>query len=607
MATIEVNGARLYYEVYGEKLQSAVPVLLIHGSTNTGRSEWAEVALLLAHRYTVIVPDCRGHGQSTNPERSYSFSEMAADAAALVRALGYPRAHVIGHSNGGNVALVTLLEHPDIVQTCIPQAANAFVSPDLLVREPWALDPDRIAREAPAWKEEMIALHGPWHGEGYWRDLLGMTLKEILAGPNYTPADLSQVRRPTFVIQGEADPVNAPAHHAQFMARHIPQAELWIPAGVAHNVHKERTCEWVDRVFAFLARRGDDANDTLYRLRRTQYADERASIFEARVEGGGRLAGQVLTEDQRRVVLAALPAAPAEDDLKVLLSADTPWALVNWAVTDLRREPSRQSERVSQALLGEPLRILEERSDWARVRLVQDGYMGWVQAAALCRCAEATALGYVSAADVTVQAELAEAYLAPTAAAEARAGKAPFGVSLPASAWRDGWVALRLPDGRIWWVMENDVVPWAQRPGPVAAGIAATLNLIRRNAGVPYLWGGRTPFGYDCSGLAQTFLRFLGIAAPRDADQQYRTGAPVEGALQPGDLLFFGEDDGDPVQGELTERFSRITHVAISLGGDLFIHANGSASAVSYNSFDPASPLYRPWLREHFAGGRRFW
>jgi len=61
---------------------------------------------------------------------------MADDMAALILALGYERAHVIGHSNGGNVALVTLLEHPEVVQTVIPEAANAYVSPDLLEREP---------------------------------------------------------------------------------------------------------------------------------------------------------------------------------------------------------------------------------------------------------------------------------------------------------------------------------------------------------------------------------------------------------------------------------------------------------------------------------------
>jgi pimeloyl-ACP methyl ester carboxylesterase len=60
------------------------------------------------------------------------------------------------------------------------------------------------------------------------------------------------------VIQGENDRVNAPAGHAQFIARHIPRAEVWIPPGVGHTVHHERPVEWLERVLDFLARRSDN-------------------------------------------------------------------------------------------------------------------------------------------------------------------------------------------------------------------------------------------------------------------------------------------------------------------------------------------------------------
>ena len=242
--------------------------------------------------------------------------------------------------------------------------------------------------------------------------------------------------------------------------------------------------------------------------------------------------------------------------------------------------------------------------------------MGWVQAGALQRCSAAEAESYQQSCDTLITAELAQAYVSPLGALESEpalaAGKIPFGVALPSVQACGGWVALRLPDERIWWLPESDVVPTSCRPRQDAHGIQTALNLIRRCAGVPYLWGGRSPFGFDCSGLAQTFVRFLGAQAPRDADQQYQAGNPVWGnPPQPGDLLFFGEDavvDDDVVDDQAAlGRFARITHVAISLGGDEFIHANGSAWAVSYNSLDPASPIYRAWLHEHCVGARRFW
>jgi len=256
MPTININGARLYYELFGEERSEGVPIVLIHGATNTGHHDWHRVAPLLAERYRVIVPDCRGHGQSTNPRQSYSFREMAGDVAALVRALGYERAHIVGHSNGGNVALVTLLEHPEVVQAAILQAANAYVSPDLVEKEPAKFDPDTVARESPEWMHKMVELHGPLHGPDYWRDLLRMTLQELVTEPNYAPRDLGRVQRPTLVIQGENDSVNAPARHAQFIAQHIPDAELWIPPGIGHNVQLEVPADWAERVLDFLSRRG---------------------------------------------------------------------------------------------------------------------------------------------------------------------------------------------------------------------------------------------------------------------------------------------------------------------------------------------------------------
>ncbi len=616
MPFIHVNGAKLYYETYGKPRPDRAPIVLIHGSYITGRVDWGEVAPLLAREYYVIAPDCRGHGQSENPHHSYSFFEMAADVAGLIRALGYERAHVIGHSNGGNIALVTLLEHPDVVQTCIPQAANAYVSPDLVERIPIKLDPDRVAREDPDWMNEMIALHTPTHGEGYWRELLRMTAHAIITEPNYTPEDLAQVKRPVLVIQGEGDATNAPANHAQFIARHIPDAELWLPAGIGHNVHTEIPCRWVEHVLDFLARRGDDANDALYRLKRARYSDERETVFDVKLQTPGflekpgvfYLVGRVLTAEQHQAALDALPLKPAQDEVRVLLTDDTPWALVNRSVADVRREADGLAEQVTQALVGEAVRVLEtDSSGWEFVRLERDGYLGWVRGSALHHCSRDDVLAFQSACNVLVIAELAQAYLSPHPSPTRRGeggevGKLPFGVALPLVDRRDEWAAVRLPDERVWWVAQTDLLPIAERPQPDAAGIEFTLRLIRRFIGVPYLWGGKSPFGYDCSGLAQTFWGFMGVNIPRDADQQFRVGRPVEGAPQPGDLLFFGKPD-DNVG---ATRHLHITHVAISLGGDEIIHANGGTWNTAYNSLDPTNPIYRADLRASLVGVRRF-
>ena len=179
---------------------------------------------------------------------------MAGDVAAFIQAMGFRKAHIIGHSNGGNVALVTLMEHPEVVQSCILQAANAYITPYLIEREPVYFDPDRIEREEPGWMNEMIALHEEINGRDYWRTLVKLTMKETMSEPNYSPEELRRVTQPVLSIMGADDKSNAADRHAQFIASHIPNAELWVPENTGHNVHLERPEEWLAKVLDFLER-----------------------------------------------------------------------------------------------------------------------------------------------------------------------------------------------------------------------------------------------------------------------------------------------------------------------------------------------------------------
>ncbi|MBI5564061.1 MAG: C40 family peptidase, partial [Chloroflexi bacterium] len=289
------------------------------------------------------------------------------------------------------------------------------------------------------------------------------------------------------------------------------------------------------------------------------------------------------------------------DHVRVLLNGDTPWALVNRSVADVRREPRSGAEQITQLLIGEAVRVLDERDSWLLIRTEHDGYIGWSRADALHICDQHAVDKYQSAARWLIAAPLAAAYDGPARSAT-MIGQLPFGARLPLVEETPNFIWLRLPDGRVWWSARSDGLPKAQQPRPTKAGITATLDRIQHFVGTPYVWGGRSPFGYDCSGLAQAFYRFMGVSIPRDADQQFVAGAPVEGTPQPGDLLFFGGDDGDLID----LRHAHITHVAVSLGGDEVIHANGTTWNIAYNSLDPASPIYRAWLKERLVGVRRF-
>ena len=602
MPSIQINGADLFYETFGTLRPGQVPVLLIHGSTNTGETTWRTVVRRLEGRHFIILPDCRGHGRSSNPNLTYTFREHAADMAVLVRALGYETVHVVGHSNGGNIALLMLMEQAEVTQTCVIQAGNAWVSPDLVAKEPGLFDPTFIERERPAWLRDMQALHSSVHGPDYWRELVRLTVAEIIAEPNYTPEDLAKASRPTLLIEGTADTVNAPMQHGAFMARHIPTAEFWAPKGIGHSVHEDSLNEWLLHVTQFWERRGDAIGEALHRHKLAQHADDREGEFEVRLVEGV-LTGTVLSEAMRAEA-ARIANRPA-DGVQVLLTSATPWALINRPVEDLRRGQGILTERVSQARLGEVVRVLESGQEWSRIRMEHDGYNGWVHAKALHTCTEAEANAWSLACNALVSAGLAEAHGEDGTLLQ----KLVFATRVPVVRSGNGTSWVRLPDGRLWGFSAADLLPLEAAPLCDSIGIARTLELCGRFIGVPYLWGGRTPYGFDCSGFAGTFFAFLGVAIPRDADQQFAQGELVEGPLQPGDLLFFGELPADTLPGPDARgyvRHARITHVGISLGGLDFLHANGSNWGISRNSLDPESPLQELWLRENYRGARRF-
>jgi len=243
----------LYYEDFGPP--AAPLVLLIHGSTMTGHLDFgveSDLAQRLSSRYRVIVPDCPGHGRSGVGERlDYSFSHMAARLASLLVATTASPAFVIGHSNGGNIALYFALEQPQHTRAAVLLAANAYIDPHIHARVPAGMDPGRVYRENFTWASQMIDLHDIHHGRGHWRRLLEATIQETITNPNLGERDLAHVSVPCLCVQGENDRVNAPGSHAQVLRAWLPHSELWVPAGCGHSVHHERPDEFERRVVAF--------------------------------------------------------------------------------------------------------------------------------------------------------------------------------------------------------------------------------------------------------------------------------------------------------------------------------------------------------------------
>jgi len=257
-------------------------------------------------------------------------------------------------------------------------------------------------------------------------------------------------------------------------------------------------------------------------------------------------------------------------------------AIVQRDIADLRAAPSTESELVDQPHMGENVRVLGEDGDW---RYIQgpDQYFGWVPVDHLDVLS-----GYGEAFVVAVL--LASIRDAPRSNAMVIA-RLPTGtlirpmftsIQQPDGSSRriayehpPAWRETRLGRGRSGYVAETDLVEIEQLPHryPTADDYLKTAESF---IGVPYLWGGTTALGLDCSGFVQQVYRLNGVALPRDADQQAVLGRKVEEA-RAGDLMFFGADS--------------VTHVALATSATEFVHAPMKGGVVEHSRLGPDRKL----------------
>jgi hypothetical protein len=244
---------------------------------------------------------------------------------------------------------------------------------------------------------------------------------------------------------------------------------------------------------------------------------------------------------------------------------------VSLAALDVRRRPDHRGELGSQLLMGEVVRIGSSSRNglWFRVENEADGYRGWVRSWGLIRVPAVRAARWRSRAT----ARVVRSYVEATEAQRGGGLVTPLFLNsrlIPAGS-QSGRRRLELPDGRRAWVPTGSVVV-GPVPGP------GLLGRVRGLLGVPYLWGGRTALGLDCSGFTQQVLAEQGFRLPRDAWQQYRgtRALPNGEPARQGDLYFFAA------------RGERPSHVGVALGGGYYAHARGR---VMISSLLPGNPL----------------
>jgi cell wall-associated NlpC family hydrolase len=250
------------------------------------------------------------------------------------------------------------------------------------------------------------------------------------------------------------------------------------------------------------------------------------------------------------------------------------YGIVKVSTADLRRRPSHRAEMVSQGLLGSVVEIAGRSvgDGWLRTTL-QDGYTGWMRSWSVERMPKRKAAAWRETARALVVSAWAEIVESPSRGA-GRIRDVVLGCKLRVVRRRGRWARVLLPDGAAGWTAWEAISPSGQL-APSARSIVRTARLF---LGGPYLWGGVSPKGADCSGLVQTVFGAHGAQLPRDVAYQRLCGEeiPCDDA-RPGDLLFFG-----PTR-------LAVSHVGVATGGARFIHAG---CPISEASLDPKHPGY---------------
>jgi gamma-D-glutamyl-L-lysine dipeptidyl-peptidase len=262
--------------------------------------------------------------------------------------------------------------------------------------------------------------------------------------------------------------------------------------------------------------------------------------------------------------------------LASFILAASAWAKTNIEVVvvpvaNMYSGPSDKADVVSQAIYGSNVTLIVARGEWSRIQTT-DHYKGWVPSRHIRILL--TGNGYAtSGPTVQVESLFANIYSEPDVTRHKPVITIPFETRLEVipedAAAKDGtkgavkkttegWLQVRLAGKTNAWIQVSDVV---SDPKPLST--AESIELAKRFLGLPYLWGGTSSFGFDCSGFTQMILRERGYNMPRDADKQaaWSGVTPVERKdLQPGDLIFFGSSPRD------------ITHTGMYIGDGQFIH-----------------------------------
>lgn len=243
--------------------------------------------------------------------------------------------------------------------------------------------------------------------------------------------------------------------------------------------------------------------------------------------------------------------------------------LVNISVANLRSTPKHSAELATQATLGTPIKIYKREGDWFLIQ-TPDKYLSWVDAGGIVLFSEQKLKDWKETKKIIYTKTYGHSFAVSNA--NEIVSDLVAGSVLETIAELKEFYVVRYPDKREALIAKNeaeDYDSWLEKLNPSPD---ALVNTSKKLMGVPYLWGGTSTKGMDCSGFTKTIYFLNGMVIPRDASQQVHTGKAIDSVanfenLERGDLLFFGRKVTDSTK-------EKVVHVGMWIGNNEFIHAS---------------------------------
>jgi hypothetical protein len=242
---------------------------------------------------------------------------------------------------------------------------------------------------------------------------------------------------------------------------------------------------------------------------------------------------------------------------------------------------------VDQVLMGTELKLLKKISYWYLVQTPYN-YLGWITRGTITRKSSEELEQWKNAEKYTLSINFGHVFNKPSVKSQVICDLV-LGSIFIKRAQKSQWTEIELPDGRTGYLKTANINRYKSIDNEILPDRKDIVNRAKKMMGIPYLWGGNSTKGMDCSGFTSTVFKSEGYQLPRDANMQVKLGEEVipqddYSNILPGDLIFFGPPD-------------RITHVGISLGGSYFIH---SSADVHINSLDENDDLFNAYRKRTY-------